>query len=105
MSPANPLLDKALFPNHRFLYRCALWYKLSYKTSHDGRLVHLALTPQSITLQAVQPSPLSWGITGSLGLPRDVENLHWISLAQDGVKEADFNLREAKEPTASDHCR
>ena len=78
---------------------------MAYTPSQDGRLLHLALTPQSITLQAVQPSPLSWGLTGSLGLPRDVDNLHWISLAQDGVKEADFNLKEGKEPTASDHCR
>ena len=77
---------------------------MAYTPAQDGRLLHLALTPQSIGLQAVQASPLAWSYIGSLGLVRDAEHLHWVSLTRGGVEEADFDLKAAAPPTAMDRC-
>ncbi len=77
---------------------------LAYTPAADRRLLHLTLTPQSIALQAVQASPLAWSYIGSLGLVRNADNLHWVSLTRGGVEEADFDLKAAMPPTATDRC-
>lgn len=75
-----------------------------YTPARDNRLLHLSLTPTSITLAAVQPSPIAWSYIGSLGLMRNASQVHWISLTKAGLQEADFNLRDALAPTAVDRC-
>jgi hypothetical protein len=77
---------------------------MAYTPSQDQRLLHLALTPQLITLQAVQPSPLAWSYTGSLGLVRNANSLHWVSLTRGGLDEANFDLKAAMPPTDVDRC-
>ena len=78
---------------------------MAYMPSADNRLLHLALTQDSITLQAVQSSPLEWSYIGSVGLMRDARHIHWISLTNRGVEENDFSLGDATAPTSSDQCR
>lgn len=77
---------------------------MAYTPAADRRLLHLTLTPQSVTLQAVQASPLAWSYIGSLGLMRNAESLHWVSLTRGGVEEADFDLKTATPPLMTDRC-
>ena len=78
---------------------------IAYTPSQDNRLLHLALTPSSIKLKAVQRSPLNWSYIGSLGLMRNLSSIHWISLTKKGVEETDFDLRNAVQPDRSDLCQ
>lgn len=77
---------------------------MAYTPSQNNRLLHLEMTPDSIILKAMQPSSIEWGTTGSIGLMRGEDHLHWVALSREGLKEADFDLREATEPTAADRC-
>lgn len=76
----------------------------AYTPARDNRLLHLVLTPTSITLTAVQPSPIAWSYLGSVGLLRNASQIHWVSLSQTGLQEADFDVRDATAPTAADRC-
>ena len=75
-----------------------------YTPSQDNRLLHLKLTPSLISLTAVQQSPLNWSYIGNVGLMRNPFNVHWVSLTQTGVQEADFDLTAASAPKLSDRC-
>lgn len=77
---------------------------MAYVPSADNRLMQLKLTSSSITLQAVQLSPIEWSYTGSVGLTRDDSRIHWVSLSKTGLQEADFNLKEAGLPSVTDRC-
>ncbi|MCW7540206.1 hypothetical protein OOT46_20440 [Aquabacterium sp. A7-Y] len=79
--------------------------RVAYTPAADQRLMHLALGPSSIALVGVQPSPLAWSYTGSLGLVRDPWHLHWVSLTPSGVEEAEFELAQAVPPSDQDLCR
>lgn len=77
---------------------------MAYTPSRDGRLLHLKLSASGVGLQATQPSPIPWTIEGSLGLVRSPTSLHWVSLTREGLREADFDLRQAVPPSAADLC-
>lgn len=77
---------------------------MAYTPARDNRLLHLSLTPKSIALTAVQPSPIAWSYVGSVGLMRNATQIHWVSLDKIGLQEADFNTRDATAPTAADRC-
>lgn len=77
---------------------------MAYTPARDNRLLHLSLTPRSIALAAVQPSPIAWSYIGSVGLMRDATQIHWVSLGKSGLQETDFNTRDATQPTAADRC-
>ena len=77
---------------------------MAYTPSADNRLLHLALTKNSITLKAVQPSPIEWSYVGSVGLMRNAHEIHWISLTKTNLQENDFMLDDAVLPTAVDRC-
>ena len=76
-----------------------------YTPTQDNRLLHLALTPSSISLAAVQVSPVQWSYIGSIGLMRNSSQIHWVSLSKTGIQEADFNVGGATAPTAADRCQ
>jgi len=76
-----------------------------YTPSPDNRLLHLALTPSSISLMAVQASPLNWTPIGNIGLMRNSSWIHWVSLNKTGIQEADFNVSDARAPSAADRCQ
>ena len=76
-----------------------------YTPSQDNRLLHLALTPSSISLTAVQLSPVNWSYIGNVGLMRNSSQIHWVSLSKTGIQEADFNVSDAKTPSAADRCQ
>lgn len=76
----------------------------AYTPSQDGRLLHLALSADRITLRGSQPSPIPWTYQGSLGLVRSPSVLHWVALTPSGLQEADFDLARATPPTPADLC-
>ena len=76
-----------------------------YTPSPDNRLLHLALTPSSILLTTVQSSPLNWSSIGNIGLMRDPSRIHWLSLTKTGIQETDFDVSDAKVPSAADRCQ
>ena len=76
-----------------------------YTPTQDKRLLHLALTPASISLSAVQVSPVPWSYIGSVGLMRNSSQIHWVSLTKTGIQEADFNVGSATAPSAADRCQ
>ena len=69
---------------------------MAYTPAESQQLLHLALAPQTITLQAVQASSIPWFTMGSVGLVRNASNLHWVSLTRNGLQEADFDLHAAQ---------
>lgn len=77
---------------------------MAYTPAQDNRLLHLSLTPTSIALTGVQSSPLAWSTIGSVGLPRNAAQLHWVSLSKMGIQEIEFDTRAATPPTAADRC-
>ncbi|AKJ31756.1 hypothetical protein [Caldimonas brevitalea] len=82
----------------------AVHERKAYTPSGERRLLHLSLTPTSIALTGVQPSPLAWSYTGSVGLMRGANKVHWVSLGRRGIEEADFDLTQAAPPSAEDLC-
>lgn len=77
----------------------------AYTPSQDNRLLHLTLTPSSISLSAVQLSPIEWSHIGSVGLMRNSTQIHWVSLSTTGIQEVDFHVSDATAPTAADRCQ
>lgn len=75
-----------------------------YTPSQDNRLLHLALTPSSISLVGVQKSPIQWSFLGSVGLMRNSAEIHWVSLSEKGIQEAAFKVSNATLPSAADRC-
>lgn len=63
--------------------------KLAYVPARDGRLLTLALAPDSIALQAATPAPIPWGTTGIVGFETAPGALHFVSLTPTGVREGD----------------
>jgi hypothetical protein len=76
----------------------------AFAPSQDGRLLDLKLGPSSIELVGSQRSPVKWGETGSIGLVRSPTALHWVTLTQQGPKEAEFDLTAMRPATAADRC-
>jgi hypothetical protein len=76
----------------------------AFVPSQDGRLLDLKLGAASIELAGTQRSPVKWGETGSIGLVRSPTALHWVTLTQQGLKEADFDLKAMRPATAADRC-
>lgn len=62
----------------------------AYVPARDGRLLTLALAPDSITLQGAAPAPLPWGTTGVVAFETAPGALHAVSLTPTGVREADI---------------
>jgi hypothetical protein len=62
---------------------------LAYVPARDGRLLTLALAPDSIALQAAKPAPVPWGNTGIVAFETAPGALHFVSLTPAGVREAD----------------
>ena len=77
----------------------------AFAPSQDGRLLHLKLTSSSIELAGTQPSPIKWTYTGSIGLVRSPDQLHWVATSPEGLQEADFDLKAATAPDDRDGCR
>jgi len=77
----------------------------AFTPSQDGRLLHLKLTPSSVELAGTQPSPIEWTYTGSIGLVRSPDQLHWVATSPRGLREADFDLKAATAPDDRDQCR
>lgn len=61
----------------------------AYVPTHDGGLLSLALTADSITLHGTQRSPIPWGISGITGFETE-SGVHFVSLTPKGVREGDF---------------
>jgi hypothetical protein len=76
----------------------------AYVPAQDGRLLDLKLGASSIELAGTQRSPVRWGETGSIGLVRSPTALHWVTLTQQGPKEAEFDLKAMRPATAADRC-
>jgi hypothetical protein len=77
---------------------------VAYIPTRDGRLMDLALTESTIQLRGLQRAPFAWGNTGAIGMPHGPDSIHFVSLSPTGLREADFNVREAVAPSASDGC-
>ncbi|HEY3597146.1 MAG TPA: hypothetical protein VGL08_06505 [Paraburkholderia sp.] len=76
----------------------------AFTPAQDGRLLHLRLGASSIELAGAQPSPVKWGEVGSIGLVRSPTRLHWVTLTQQGPKEAEFDLGAMRPASAADRC-
>ncbi|WP_414444783.1 hypothetical protein [Burkholderia sp. 22PA0106] len=76
----------------------------AYVPTRDGRLMALALTGDSITLHGLMPAPFAWGNTGVTGIANGPASLHMVSLSPSGLREADFDTRQAVPPAESDRC-
>ena len=68
--------------------------KMAYLAAADNRLLRLALTGKTITLNAAKPSPIAWSYLGDLGLMRAPSKVHWLSLNRAGLLEADFDFSD-----------
>jgi hypothetical protein len=75
-----------------------------YAPTQDGRLLDLKLAPSSIEVVGTQRSPVKWGEVGSIGLVRSPTALHWVTLTQQGPKEAEFDLKAMRPASAADRC-
>ncbi|MCG5076160.1 hypothetical protein [Paraburkholderia tagetis] len=78
---------------------------VAYVPTRDGRLMALALTEDSIDLRGMMRAPYAWGNTGAIGIPDGPGTVHFVSLSPEGLREADFNVRDEVAPSASDRCR
>lgn len=76
----------------------------AYVPTRDGRLMALALTGKTIELHGLLRAPFAWGNTGAIGIPHGAGSVHFVSLSPTGLREADFNERNAMAPSASDQC-
>jgi hypothetical protein len=72
--------------------------------SRDGRLMTVKLSESSASLESTLRSPIQWTYEGSVGLVRNANSVHWVSLTPNGLMEADFDLTRADLPTESDRC-
>ncbi|MGN4075455.1 hypothetical protein ACS0X5_28095 [Burkholderia gladioli] len=71
-----------------------------YVPTHDGRLMTLALTADTIALQGLMRAPFAWGGAGSIGIADGHGAMHFISLSPNGLQEADFSVRGEAAPDA-----